>query len=77
MKSWTIKIKKIIPADMHQAFDQNCEKMQNLLNKANHKKPALQEMATRWGLPFSLVASAGLSVRTLQQAISVITFFTL
>ena len=77
LKSWTISIKKIIPEDMHKTFDQHCEKMQTILNQANHKKPALQEMATRWGLPFSLVASAGASVRTLQRAISVITFFAL
>ena len=76
MKSWTINIKKIIPEDMHQAFDQHCEKMRSLLNEANHNKPTLQEMATRWGLPFSLVASAGATMRTLH-AISVITFFAL
>ena len=62
IKTWVINLKKHI------------QQVQNLLDEGKYTKVQLQEMATRWGMPISLITAAAASPRTLQQLIAAVTF---
>ncbi|CAE7730033.1 unnamed protein product, partial [Symbiodinium sp. KB8] len=70
IKTWVINLKKTMPADKHKDLDQHIQQVQALLDEGKHTKVQLQEMATRWGLPISLITAAAASPRTLQQHIA-------
>ena len=73
LKSWIGNLKGSIPDSKHDELDGHISKVTKLLEL--HKKPKLQELATRWGLPIALVTSAGASPKNLQQLIAAVTFF--
>ena len=74
IKTWVINLKKTMPADKHKELDQHIQQVHNLLEEGKYTKVQLQEMATRWGLPISLITAAAASPRTLQQLIAAVTF---
>ena len=51
-------------------MDNHMQLVQQILEENHFNKPALQEMATRWGLPISLITSAAASPKTLQQLVA-------
>ena len=55
-------------------MDNHMQLVQQILEENHFNKPVLQEMATRWGLPVSLMASAAASPKTLQQLAAAVTF---
>ena len=73
LKSWISNIKGNLPDNKHDELDNHIAKVIKLIEP--HKKPKLQELATRWGLPIALVTSAGASPKNLQQLIATVTFF--
>ena len=73
LKTWTTKIKKNLPADKQAAMDQHMQQVQHILEEGKFNKAQLQEMATRWGLPISLITTAAATPKTLQQLVSAVT----
>ncbi|CAE7921041.1 unnamed protein product, partial [Symbiodinium necroappetens] len=74
IKTWVINLKKTMPADKHKELDQHIQQVHNLREEGQYTKVQLQEMATRWGLPISLITATAASPRTLQQLIAAVTF---
>ncbi|CAE7874802.1 unnamed protein product [Symbiodinium necroappetens] len=74
IKTWVTNLKKTLPADKHKELDQHIQQVHALLEEGKYTKVQLQEMATRWGLPISLITAAAASPRTLQQLIAAVTF---
>ena len=74
IKTWVTNLKKTLPADKHKELDQHIQHVHNLLEEGKHTKAQLQEMATRWGLPISLITATAASPKTLQQLIAAVTF---
>eukprot|EP00439_Symbiodinium_sp_Y106_P042210 s5470_g5.t1 len=72
-KTWTTNIKKNLPADKQTATDNHTQQVQNILEEGKFTKAQLQEMATRWGLPISLITSTAATPKTLQQLVSAVT----
>ncbi|OLP93944.1 hypothetical protein AK812_SmicGene24107 [Symbiodinium microadriaticum] len=68
IKTWVTNLKKTLPADKHKELDQHIQQVHALLEEGKYTKVQLQEMATRWGLPISLITAAAASPRTLQSA---------
>ena len=73
LKTWISKVKKTLPENKQAAMDNHMQLVQQILEENHFNKPALQEMATRWGLLISLVTSAA-SPKTLQQLVAAVTF---
>ena len=74
LKTWTTNINKNLPADRQAAMDQHMQQVQQILEESKLSKAQLQEMATRWGLPISLITSTAATPKTLQQLVSAVTF---
>ncbi|CAE7940268.1 unnamed protein product, partial [Symbiodinium sp. KB8] len=74
IKMWITNLKKTLPADKHKELDQHIQHVHTLLEEGKYTKAQLQEMATRWGLPISLITATAASPRTLQQLIAAVTF---
>ena len=74
LKTWTTNIKKNLPADKRTAMDNHMQQVQNILEEGKFTKAQLQEMATRWGLPVSLITTSAATPKTLQQLVSAVTF---
>ena len=73
LKTWISNVKKTLPENKQAAMDNHMQLVQQILEENHFNKPALQEMATRWGLPISLITSAA-SPKTLQQLVAAVTF---
>ena len=69
LKTWVTNIKKNLPSPKPHAAGPTDPR------KGKLRKAQLQEMATRWGLPISLITSSAATPKTLQQLISAVTFF--
>ena len=74
IKTWIINIKKTVPADKHAEMDNHMQNVQKILEEGRFNKSQLQEMATRWGLPISLITSTSAHPKSLQQLIAAVTF---
>ena len=74
IKTWVTNLKKTLPSDKHKELDQHIQHVHTLLEEGKHTKAQLQEMATRWGLPISLITATAASPKTLQQLIAAVTF---
>ena len=74
IKTWVTNLKKTLPADKHKELDQHIQHVHSLLEEGKYTKAQLQEMATRWGLPISLITATAASPKTLQQLIAAVTF---
>ncbi|OLP76786.1 hypothetical protein AK812_SmicGene43235 [Symbiodinium microadriaticum] len=72
IKTWVTNLKKTL--DKHKELDQHIQHVHTLLEEGKHTKAQLQEMATRWGLPISLITATAASPRTLQQLFAAVTF---
>ena len=74
-QDWMLKPFEIpSPENKQAAMDNHMQLVQQILEENHFNKPALQEMATRWGLPISLITSAAASPKTLQQLVAAVTF---
>ena len=74
IKTWVTNLKKTLPSDKHKELDQHIQHVHTLLEEGKHTKAQLQQMATRWGLPISLITATAASPKTLQQLIAAVTF---
>eukprot|EP00439_Symbiodinium_sp_Y106_P055324 s4670_g7.t1 len=74
LKTWTTNIKQNLPADKQTARDNHMQQVQNILEEGKFTKAQPQEMATRWGLPISLITTSAATPKTLQQLVSAVTF---